>query len=206
MRKLVPQLVASRAEAGESHVEASEVLRKLITCEHPYEVTEVVGARKGYPPRRPCVPADQLRGRQPLPKLLRIDPLRRMSREVNARSTEEGHRFRRVKVHVNIEAEVEGPYTSQRSAVARNGDPQLDGSQAVHILTENLISNCSCPGSGFLPKEARELDVKGKDNAARPGIGVRALQCRSQERVKCLVEVPGPDVMHLATQSLRGER
>eukprot|EP00429_Kryptoperidinium_foliaceum_P136597 CAMPEP_0176285704 /NCGR_PEP_ID=MMETSP0121_2-20121125/52511_1 /TAXON_ID=160619 /ORGANISM="Kryptoperidinium foliaceum, Strain CCMP 1326" /LENGTH=276 /DNA_ID=CAMNT_0017626205 /DNA_START=191 /DNA_END=1019 /DNA_ORIENTATION=+ len=123
VRELVPQLVAPWAEARERHVETSKVLRELLSGEHPHEVAEVVGAGESHPPWRSRVPTDEFGRSQPLPELIGLDPFRRMTRKVDAGGAEEGHRLRRVQVHVHVEAEVERPHAPQSPAVARHRDP-----------------------------------------------------------------------------------
>mmetsp|Transcript_76782 Transcript_76782/g.217189 ORF Transcript_76782/g.217189 Transcript_76782/m.217189 type:complete len:416 (+) Transcript_76782:28-1275(+) len=166
--QLVPQLVAPGAEERQGDVEGPEVPRERPPGrEQLQEVPEVVGTRERDPPGREPVLAHEHGAGEPPPERRRLDALRRVPREVDARGPEERHGLLRVQVDVDVEVQVEAPDTTENTICARDSCTELDWPQAVDVLTERLVACGRGSGPRLLAQESRELHVQRHDSTAR---------------------------------------
>jgi hypothetical protein len=126
--QLCPKLVMSWAKPSYRYVESLSALwQRAVVREEFEKVPHVVRTREGKPPWRRVLMPDQVRSCESSTKLGRVDALRSMARKVDTRSSEERHRFLRVKVDGDVKFEIEAPDPPEATVRAAHCNSNLDG-------------------------------------------------------------------------------
>mmetsp|Transcript_39232 Transcript_39232/g.116230 ORF Transcript_39232/g.116230 Transcript_39232/m.116230 type:complete len:306 (-) Transcript_39232:170-1087(-) len=162
VRQLVPQLVPLGAVRGEVDLERAVVLgQRLVAGEDLEQVAKVVEAGEGHPPRGARMLAHEDGVTQQLTERQGLDAFLCMPGKVQTRLPEERDGLLGVQVAVDIKLQVEAPGAAEGTICTGDRDAELNRAQAVHVLSQDLVSHGSCSGARLLAEEARKLHVQG---------------------------------------------